>query len=185
MAEKVELKTERLLLRAFRLDDVDDVLAYASDPEWARYLPVPQPYSRRDAEEFIARRVLASWETNPTFAIVMYGKVIGGIGLRIDAANQRGELGYSIARSFWGKGLIPEAARRVIDWGFRQLSLAKIFARADIRNERSWRVMEKLGMTHEGLLRSHVAHREERIDEVHYGLLREEWEKQLEAVPST
>ena len=46
-----ELRTERLLLRPFCFDDVDDVMAYATDPEWNRYLGLPEPYTRRSGEE--------------------------------------------------------------------------------------------------------------------------------------
>ena len=74
---------------------------------------------------------------------------------------------------FWGQGLVPEAARAVVEWGFKERALAKVFARADARNTNSQRVMEKLGMTREGLLRSHVKGRGERID-VYYGVLRDE-----------
>ena len=179
-AEKLELKTKRLLLRPFKLEDVDDVYAYAKDPEWERYLllPIPQPYTRRNAEEFVARRVLPSWSTNPAFAIVLNSVVVGGINLRIDETHQSAELGYALARVHWGKGLIPETARAVIDWAFREYGLAKIYATADPRNRRSTRVMEKLGMTQEGVLRSHRKGRGERRDEVYYGILREEWEGQ-------
>ena len=179
-AERGVLRTERLLLRPFKLEDVDDVYAYAKDPEWERYLglPLPQPYTRRDAEEYIAGRVLADWSTVPTFAIVLDSTVIGGIGLRISAAHQMGELGYALARVHWGKGLMPEAAKAVMEYGFVEHGLAKIYASADLENRRSTRVMEKLGMTREGILRSHSAKRGERRDDVVYGILREEWEQQ-------
>lgn len=179
MTEKIELKTERLLLRPFRLGDVDDVFEYARDPEWAKYLllRIPQPYSREDAEEFLAGAVLTSWDTNPLFAIMLDSTVIGGINLRIRPADEIAGLGYGIARTHWGKGLVPEAALAVIGWGFKQYGLTKIYATADPRNKRSHRVMEKLGMTREGVLRSHRKGREARVDEVYYGLLREEWEE--------
>ena len=178
MADKVELKTERLLLRPFRPEDVDDVFEYARDPEWARYLTrEPQPYTRKAAEESVARHVLESWETHPTWAIVLSQKVVGGIVLMIDVEHEIGELGYELSRAHWGEGLMIEAARAVIDWGFEEKRLAKIFAQADARNKRSLRVMEKLEMRREGVLRSHSKERGERIDEVHYGLLREEWER--------
>ena len=177
MTEPVELKTERLLLRPFRLEEVDDV--YAKDPEWERYLglPLPQPYTRRDAEAYIAGRLLADWTTNPTFAIVLDSTVISGIGLRIVEAHQRAELGYALARVHWDKGLMPEAAKAVLDYGFVEHGLAKIYAMADLRNIRSYRVMEKLGMTREGVLRNHSVKRGELRDDVVYGLLREEWEE--------
>jgi RimJ/RimL family protein N-acetyltransferase len=115
MTYPTELRAERFLLRPFRLEDVDDVFAYASYPEWGRYLPTPQPYTRRDAEEFVARRVLDAWDTHPTFAVVYQSKVVGGIELGVDASKEIAELGFSIAREHWVKGLVPEAARAVID----------------------------------------------------------------------
>ena len=63
------LETARLRLRPFRLRDVDAVLAYAMDPEWARYLPVPQPYTPADAEQFLAGQVLLDREVHPAWAI--------------------------------------------------------------------------------------------------------------------
>ena len=180
MVEKVELKTERMLLRPFRLEDADDVFEYSNDPDWARYLPqVPQPYTRRDAEEFVARRIVTSWDTNPAFAMTLDSTVVWAINLLISEPDETASLGYAIARAHWGKELMPEAARAVIDWGFTERGLAKVYATADLRNRRSWRVMEKLGMTREGVLRSHRMGREGRIDEVYYGLLREEWEKSV------
>lgn len=179
MTEPTELRTERLLLRPFKLEDVDDVYVYAKDPEWAQYLllPIPQPYTRRNAEEFVARQVLADWSTNPDFAIVLKSVVVGGINLRIDGTHDTAGLGYGLARAHWGKGLVAEAAKAVIDWGFAEYGLAKIYARADLRNQRSTKVMEKVSMTREGVLRSHRKGRGERIDEVYYGLLRQEWER--------
>ncbi|MYL06055.1 MAG: GNAT family N-acetyltransferase [Gemmatimonadales bacterium] len=85
-------------------------------------------------------------------------------------------MGYSLARKHWGRGLTAEAARAVVDWGFRERGLAKVYAYADARNAQSLRVMEKLGMTREGTLRSHRTLRGERVDDVYYGLLRVEWE---------
>jgi hypothetical protein len=105
------LETARLRLRPFRLRDVDDVLVYATDPEWACYLPVPQPYTQADAEKFIAGQVLLDREVHPTWAITHAGAVIGGINLRFHFDHHVGEMGYSIARSYWGQGLATEAAR--------------------------------------------------------------------------
>ena len=175
--ERVELRTERLLLRPFDFGDVDDVLSYASEPEFARYLPIPQPYTRDDAVQFIARQLLAEWSTRPAFAMELEGHVVGGLGLRIHERDKRAELGYALGKQHWGKGLTPEAARTVIDWGFERYGLHKVYARADLRNSRSWRVMDKLGMVREGVLRGHEKPRDEYVDDVYYGVLREEWER--------
>ena len=172
-----EIRTERLLLRPHRLEDVDDIFEFARDPEWGRYLTVPRPYLRKHAEEFVAQRILTSRDEWPVWAMVLEGRVVGGIGIDIDVEHATGALGYSIAKKHWGTGLTVEAARAVIDWGFRERGLAKVYAYADARNAQSLRVMEKLGMTREGTLRSHRTLRDERVDDVYHGLLREEWER--------
>ena len=177
--EPVTLRTDRLLLRPFGLADVDDVYAYARDSEWGRYLPVPSPYDYRHAVAFVARSVLTSWVTNPVFPICLNGRVVGGINIQVDACNATAEMGYSIAREHWGKGLVAEAAKAVMGWAFRAFDLAKATATVDIANTGSWRVMEKLGMRREGVLRSDrpgEADPGARQDMVIYSILREEWQ---------
>lgn len=177
---KTELKTERLLLRPYRSGDTDDLFEYRSaDEEWVRYLPhVPQPYTRQAAEEAVARNVLESWETDPTWAIEFHGRVVGGVWL-MGIQDDSGELGYELSIEHWGKGLMTEASLAVIEWGFSERLLAKISASADARNRRSIRVMEKLGMAREGLRRSQSKGRDGRVDQIYYGILREEWLKAL------
>ena len=173
-------ETARLRLRPFRLQDVDDVLVYATDPEWARYLPVPQPYTRADAEQFIAGQVLLDREVHPAWAIAHAGGVIGGINLRFHFDHHVGEMGYSIARSYWGQGLATEAARAIMEAAFATYApLNRIRAMADARNIASLRVMEKLGMVREGVLRQNRLVRGEFIDEVWCGVLRTEWEARM------
>jgi RimJ/RimL family protein N-acetyltransferase len=171
----VELRTERLLLRPLRLTDADDVYAYASDAEWSANIPqVPYPYERRHAEEFVARIVPSDWE--PSFALEFEGRVIGTVEVHINALNLVAELGYSVARAHWGKGFATEAARAVIGYLFEHLEVAQVVAVTAAPNEGSWRVMEKLGMRREGYFRGHRHHRGGvRVDEVRYGLPREDW----------
>lgn len=168
------LRTRRLLLRPFSSDDVDDVLAYASDAGWNRYLGLPEPYTRRSAEQFVATAILADAETHPMWAIVHEGRVSGGINLTVRGRGGA-EMGYSIARPLWGRGLTTEAVRAVLAYGFEGLALARIQAFADTRNEASWRVMEKGGMTREGVMRRNRLVRGQRVDDVLYAILREEW----------
>ena len=173
--KRVELRTARLLLRPFELSDVDDVRAYASDPEVARFRPLPDPYTRDDAAEFVDRQRRTDWSTNPEFAVVYGPRVIGGISLLVSPEHDTGELGYLLGRRWWGQGLATEAARAIIDWGFRRFRLHKVYARAHVDNERSWRVMERLGMTREGVLRGHWKMRDEHVDLVYYAVFRDEW----------
>ena len=184
MEDLPELRTKRLLLHAYRGGDVDDVLAYATDPEWARYLPVPDPYTHRDAEEFVASAILADPDTSPMWAIVYEGRVSGGIDLRV-RSHGVAEMGYSIARPLWGQGLTTEAATAVIAHGFEELGLARIQASADIRNTGSWRVMEKLGMQRTGVAHSERLVRGERVDSVFYEVLAEGWSPPATATLAT
>jgi RimJ/RimL family protein N-acetyltransferase len=173
------LNTENLRLRPFHLQDVDDVLSYATDPEWVRYLPVPQPYTRADAEKFIAGQLLLDREAHPAWAIVQAGAVIGGLNIRFDLANRVVELGYSIARPYWERGLATETARAAVDAAFSVYAdLNRTRAMADGRYVASLSVMEKLAMMREGVLRQNRLVRGEFINEVWCGLLRTEWEAQ-------
>lgn len=172
------IETERLLLRPFELGDVDDVYAYARDAEWSRYLrALPRPYERVHAEQFIARQILLDQVEHVAWAIVAEHRVVGGIGLRFNFEHRHAELGYSVGRADWGKGYGTEAARAVVDAGFRtHADLIRIHARADEDNTGSRRVMEKVGMTEEGVLRRYRVERGDAINEVWYSILREEWE---------
>ncbi len=184
MDEHPELRTDRLHLRPWRFGDVADVMDYATDAEWARYLAVPDPYVSRSAEEFIANAVIADLEVQRQWAIVHEGKVSGGINLTVHDPGSA-EMGYSIARPLWGRGLMTEAAGAVVAHGFGEWGLARIQATADVRNKGSWRVMEKLGMKREGVLRSHRLIRGERVDDVLYAILAEEWASSASSMSST
>ncbi len=171
------IDTDRLRLRPWVLADVDDVLAYAADPEWSRYLRMlPSPYDRVHAEEFIARQLLLTRVTHPSWAIVLGDRAVGGVNLRFQFEDRLAEIGYSLARSEWNNGLMTEAARAVVDAAFTtHADLNRIRAMADVRNTASQRVMEKLGMVREGVLRENRVERGEVMDEVWYGVLRREW----------
>jgi RimJ/RimL family protein N-acetyltransferase len=166
------------------MKDVDDVFENNQDPEMARYavgIP-PIPITRQMAES------LVSMFSNPPesqgilqiFAVVLEGKVIGEICLNQhepDAQNDRSELTYALAHPHWGKGLTSEAAKAVMDWAFQTHNLHRMYAWCDPHNIGSWRVMEKLGMKREGLLRHHIKWNGEYRDQLYYGILRSEWEK--------
>ena len=170
------IETPRLVLRPYRFEDLEDVFAYAVDEDWGRFLPVPAPYSQKDAIDFIARMTLLDRRAHPAWAIVSSGRVVGGVNIRFDFANRLGEMGWSIARPLWGRGLTPEAAVAVIDAAFStHPDLNRIRAMADARNVASHRVMEKVGMSREGTLRQNRITRGEPVDEVWFGVLRCEW----------
>jgi RimJ/RimL family protein N-acetyltransferase len=173
------LKTERLTLRPFEEADAGDVLTYASDEEWAWFLPhIPRPYTSKDADEFVTRAMTRDWEKEASLAIELDGRVVGDVRMTVDRRNSLGALGYSLARNSWGSGLAVEAARAFIDWAIPAYDLAKVYVEIDERNMRSLRIAEKLGMKREALLRSHYAARDGRSNDLVYGILREEWDEQ-------
>jgi len=168
-----ELRTSRLLLRPWRIEDVEDAFAYGSDPEWGRYLWfTPVPYTNEDAQRFVTAASQDPWETQAWFAIELDGRVIGGVHLYLtDAVAGIAGLGYNVARSHWGRGIAPEAALAVIDYGITHAGLRRFVSTADARNAGSERVMQKLGMQKEGLLRQNRFYRGEYADEVVYARL--------------
>ncbi len=172
-----EIRTERLLLRPWHLDDVDDVFSYAKDPEWSRFLRMlPVPYTREDAHQFVTSQLLLDRGEHVAWAVTYEGHPIGGINLRLRLEHGLAEMGYSIARPRWNRGFCTEAASAVLDAGFSSIPyLNRIHARADDRNTASQRVMEKIGMTKEGVLRQSRIERGEVIDEAWFAILRSEW----------
>ena len=171
------IKTGRLVLRPFALDDVDDVLGYAGDPQWARYLAfIPQPFARPQAERFVAERIVRDWNRYPAWAIMRGGGVIGGLGLQLEANDRSATINYGLARTHWGQGLTTEAAQAVVDVAFHIWPLLnRIESFTDARNTASLRVMAKLGMQREATLRQSRLRRGELVDWAGCGLLRRDW----------
>lgn len=171
-----ELVTARVRLRAFTADDLEAVHAYASDPEVCRYVTWG-PNTRADSRRFIDENVAAvagadrrgSW----TWAVTFEGIVVGTCSLTVSSrADARGELGYVLSRDCWGRGLTTEAAAAVLGFGFTDAGLARVEATCRPENTGSRRVLEKIGMQREGLLRSHVVVRGERRDSLLFAALR-------------
>jgi len=172
MAARTELHTRRLLLRPFGAGDVADALSYRDDAEFSRFLShIPRPFTRLDAEAFVAANMSEQWDRSPTFAVVLHGKVIGTVNLDVDPETKTAMLGYAIGRAWWGRGIATEAAAAVMAWGIEVFGLKRIWASTDARHLGSQRVLEKLGMQREALrVEDHAGRDGEVIDEVVYGL---------------
>jgi ribosomal-protein-alanine N-acetyltransferase len=168
----IELHTDRLLLRPFQTGDVESAMAYRNDEEFARFLPhIPRPFTRADAEAFIRRNMSEPWDTSPTFAITLDGRLIGTVNLEVDPRARSAMLGYAIGRPWWGQGIATEAARAAMGWGIATFGLVRIWASTDAQHVRSQRVLEKLGLRRESLQAGHHQGRDgEWRDEVVYGL---------------
>lgn len=174
------LSTERLILRPYSLDDVSDVVRLIGDVRVSEtLLNVPYPYYEQDAIDWIStREPMFLSKANADFAITSgaTGEYLGGIGLTFNPLMNYAELGYWVGLPHWGKGYVTEAARAVVDWGFRERNLNRILARHVPHNLASGRVMVKIGMQYEGTLRQHARKGSVYFDMVIYGMLRKEWE---------
>ncbi|MBO5326603.1 MAG: GNAT family N-acetyltransferase [Clostridia bacterium] len=153
-----ELETDRLHLRAIRVSDAADMYDYAKRDEVTKYLlwnPHPDvTYTRRYLEYLAGRYRLGQFYD---WAIVSKSdqRMIGTCGfVRFDCPHNSAEIGYVLSPDYQGQGYMYEAARRVMQFGFSVLGLHRIEARYMIENASSRQVMEKLGMTFEGVKRS-------------------------------
>lgn len=174
------LETNRLLLRDFTEDDWPALHAVESLPEVARY----QDFDPRTEDESRAYVIAASkdGEEDPRqtydLAVILRGegRLIGRCGLGISNADiGEAVLWYTLHPEHWGHGYTTEAARAIVDFGFRELGLHRIWADCDPANIGSWRVLEKLGMRCEGHLRENARIKGEWVDSLIYAILDREW----------
>ena len=144
-------------------------------------ISIPHPYSEQQALQWIVGTAeLFAKGKVVVFAIELKGAgdLVGTMGLRdIDSEHSQAELGFWIAVECWRKGYATEAARTVVGFGFEHLGLNRIYAHHMVRNPASGRVLAKVGMKREGLLRQHVRKNKVYEDVVAMGLVRQDREK--------
>lgn len=175
------IETERLILRPFRTEDAPAMFRnWASDPAVTEYVTWP---THKTVEETAA--VTAAWEKqtaeDPAFyqwaiELKSLGEPIGSIAVaHLDEKTDSAELGWCIGRTWWGQGVMPEAGAAVIAFLFERAGFLRVAARYDTRNEKSGRVMRKLGMRFEGVLRQAGRCNAGICDEAVYSVLRSEY----------
>jgi RimJ/RimL family protein N-acetyltransferase len=173
------LETERLVMNQLRAGDIPRITEYAADENIARYtLNIPHPYAEQDAVYWLHMAHEGYKKgSQRAFAIRLKPELafIGGIGLIINRRFQRAELGYWVAKPYWNRGFTSEAAAAVIEHGFQELDLNKIYATHLHENPASGKVMERNGMQREGYLKEHVLKNGVFCDLVQYGLTREQF----------
>ena len=170
----VILKTERLILRPWKLEDLDDFYEYAKVDgvgQMAGWLP----HENKEKSLIILKMFI---EEKKTFAIEYEGKVIGSLGIEEyneaqlpEYNNQLGrEIGYVLSKAYWGLGLMPEAVKKVIEYCFEELKLDFLTCGHFIDNNQSRRVQEKCGFKHYKLVKH----------ETRYGIVKDSWLSILE-----
>ncbi len=179
MKQQPVLETERLLLRPFELTDAPMIKLLAGDFAIAdTTLLIPHPYEDGVAEGWIATHQQKYERCEAaSFAITLKPDedLIGTIHLVLNPRFKRAELGYWIGKKYWNSGYCTEAGRAVVEFGFQQLSLNKIFATHISRNPASGRVLKKLGMAKEGSFKEHVRKWDQFEDLEAYGILKSTW----------
>jgi [ribosomal protein S5]-alanine N-acetyltransferase len=154
------IETARLILRPPTMDDAPAVFAgYAQDPLVTRYLTW-RPHPAIETTRAFLRRCIVAWQDGSAFPWGIIRKddqqLIGMIEIRIKGHSV--DLGYGLARHAWGNGYMPEAVGAIMDWAWEQPQIYRVWAVCDVENPASARVLEKVGMQREGLLRRWIIH---------------------------
>lgn len=173
------IETERLRLRWITRDDVPALMSIFSDPSVCRFLlrpPLRDLSGAAELQEEIARlfaeRTLFQWGLTERDS----DAVVGTCTLAwLSAEHARAELGFVLAQDKWGRGYMGEALPALIDFAFNTLGLHRLEADADPRNDRSIRLLERLGFQREGYQRERYNVNGELQDAVLFGLLRDDW----------
>jgi ribosomal-protein-alanine N-acetyltransferase len=149
---EIEIETERLLLRLFRPQDLDEVSRILGDTLVTRYLNGGKPMPRERVEIFL-KRSREFWDAHGfgQFALVHKeaGRLVGYCGFTFLDETCEVELFYGLARERWNQGLVTEAAKACLRFAFEETTLERIVAIAEHANVGSHRVMEKAGMRYE------------------------------------
>jgi ribosomal-protein-alanine N-acetyltransferase len=155
-----QFETKRLNLRLIRLDDSEEVFKqYAADPTAAHYVTFQPHKTIETVKEFITRCIDNREKgVRYTWAIVRRedNQLIGAIDLAIEES--KASLGYILGRNHWNNRYMTEAVTALVDWAMTQPSIHRVWAVCDIENLASARVLEKVGMQKEGLLRRWLVH---------------------------
>ena len=176
------LKTDRLILNDFEIEDAQLVSELAGDIRVVNMTSaIPYPYKKSMALEWInSHKRQREEKNNHIFAIRKKDslELIGCINISFENKHDRGYLGYWIGHPNWGKGFCTEALNEVIKYGFSFKGINKIWATHKTNNIASARVMEKSGMSHEGIMRSHHKEKEgEYLDMSIKSILRSEFDR--------
>lgn len=170
--------TERLSLRLLGANDAPDLLAIYGDAEVVRYWSHLPWTGREQAEAMLARDQAAFAEGSALrlgIELIDEARIIGTLALfNLSPANRRAEIGYALARAYWGQGFMHEALTCFVDWLFDTLSLHRLEADIDPANRASARSLLRLGFQREGLLRERWIVDGQTSDTELYGLLARE-----------
>jgi RimJ/RimL family protein N-acetyltransferase len=166
-------------LRSWGISDLNNLVTFANNWNVAKNLTdrFPHPYTEADGRWFID--FAARSETENIFAIEVEEQAVGGISIepQTDIHKKNAELGYWLAESFWGRGIITTAIQTVIAFAFTTYDINRIFARPFGTNHASHRVLEKNKFILEARFEKVLYKKGEYLDELIYALRKESWQK--------
>lgn len=150
-------ETQRLILRKATIDDAENIYDnYASRDKVTEFLSWNTHQSLDDTREYLEKVMLPSYNEERYCWYLKYKEnhqIIGCIDVcKMDKNKKQAELGWVLSDDYWGKGLMPEAAMVVLEY-LKSLDFVRIYARHNVQNPKSGRVMQKIGMKFEGILR--------------------------------
>lgn len=174
-----DLLTTRLRLRQFTVKDAPEVSRLGGDPAISKYTTeIPSPYDLKTVRSWIhGLPILRDQGTGLFYAVTLQdgGTLVGAIGLSgIEPRYRRARAGYWIGLPFWNRGYATEALQALIDYGFRERELNRIYSYCMTCNRASWRVLQKCGMELEGTLRQHIIKEDLYRDIAVLGILKED-----------
>ena len=175
------LETNRLILRPFQEQDIEPFRLYRSDPEVARYQGWEAPFSLEQATRFVTEmNSKTPGEPGQWYQIALElkatGEMIGDCAFqRLSEDNSQAEIAFTLASHFQGQGYATEAVRCLIDYLFSDLELHRIRANCDPDNLASSRLMQRVGMRHEGRFVESLSFKGCWAGEDWYAILRREW----------
>ncbi len=162
----------QITLRPWHLDDLDHLVELANNKNIARSMAdvFPNPYTIENGKTFIG--FATANPNSKIFAITVEGKPIGSIGLHLqtDILRKNAEIGYWLGEAYWGKGVIKNAIEQIVDYGFKNMDIVRIFARIYGTNIPSQRVIEKAGFKLEAKFEKTIFKNNEFLDELIYAI---------------
>ena len=175
------LDTERLTIRKLAESDANDIFEYAKNPNVAEFTTWNAHKNIGDSKQFIEFVINEYNIGNPqTWGIVLKetNKLIGTIGfLAWNESINRVDFAYALSQNYWNKGLVSEAVKKVIGFGFEELKFNKITAHCVAENVTSEKVMQKIGMKYEGLFKQHEIKNGKLLNIKCYAIMLSEWKK--------
>ncbi|MHA7965353.1 GNAT family N-acetyltransferase [Paenibacillus sp. CAU 1782] len=174
----MRLETKRLLIREFVPEDAGAVHQYSSDERVTQHM-IWGPNTEEETYGFIHRTIVMQGEiprTGYEFAVELKegGGLIGGCGIHL-SGHRQGEIGYCYNALHWRQGYASEAAFALLEFGFDNLGLHRIYATCRPENIGSAKVMQHIGMSYEGHLRGHMWHKGSFHDSYQYSILEPEY----------